>query len=47
MRFVTFTRKGKQRLGMMATGDQVIDLAEINRRYLKGGSPDFLANMQS
>lgn len=47
MRFVTFTRKGQQRLGIMAAEDQVIDLAEINRRYLKGGSPAFFASMQS
>ena len=47
MRFVTYTRKGQQRLGMMAAQDQVIDLAEVNRRYLKGGSPAFLSNMQA
>jgi hypothetical protein len=27
--------------------DQVIDLAEVNRRYLKGGNPPFLASMQA
>lgn len=47
MRFVTFSRKNQNRLGMMAAGDQVIDLAEINRRFLKGGSPAYLTSMQA
>jgi len=46
MRLVTFTRKNEQRLGMMGPQDQIIDLAEVNRRYLKGGNPPFLKNMQ-
>jgi len=47
MRFVTFARKGESRLGLMGPQDQVIDLAEINKRYLKGGSPDYLKSMQA
>jgi 2-keto-4-pentenoate hydratase/2-oxohepta-3-ene-1,7-dioic acid hydratase in catechol pathway len=47
MRFVTFTRKNEQRVGLMEPNDQVIDLAEVNRRYLKGGNQPFLANMQA
>jgi len=46
MRLVTFTRKNEQRLGMMGPQDQIIDLAEVNRRYLKGGNPSFLKSMQ-
>ena len=46
MRLVTFTRKNEQRLGMMGPQDQIIDLAEVNRRYLKGGNPPFLKSMQ-
>ena len=38
MRLVTFTRKNEQRLGMMGPQDQIIDLAEVNRRFLKNGS---------
>jgi 2-keto-4-pentenoate hydratase/2-oxohepta-3-ene-1,7-dioic acid hydratase in catechol pathway len=47
MRLVTFSRKNQQRLGLMGPQDQIIDLAEINRRYLKGGSAPFLASMQA
>ena len=47
MRFVTFARKGENRLGLIGPDDQVIDLAEINRRYLKGGSPAYLTSMQA
>jgi len=31
----------------MAPGDLIIDLAEVNRRYLKGGSPSYLTTMQA
>jgi 2-keto-4-pentenoate hydratase/2-oxohepta-3-ene-1,7-dioic acid hydratase in catechol pathway len=31
----------------MGPQDQIIDLAEVNRRYLKGGNPPFLASMQA
>ena len=30
----------------MGPHDQIIDLAEVNRRYLKGGNPPFLGSMQ-
>jgi 2-keto-4-pentenoate hydratase/2-oxohepta-3-ene-1,7-dioic acid hydratase in catechol pathway len=47
MRLVTFTRKNQQRIGLMNSQDQVLDLAEVNRRYLRGGNPPFLASMQA
>jgi 2-keto-4-pentenoate hydratase/2-oxohepta-3-ene-1,7-dioic acid hydratase in catechol pathway len=47
MRFITFSRKNQQRIGLTAPQQQVIDLAEVNRRYLKGGNPPFLASMQA
>jgi 2-keto-4-pentenoate hydratase/2-oxohepta-3-ene-1,7-dioic acid hydratase in catechol pathway len=47
MRFVTFTRKNEQRLGLMGPQDQIIDLAEINRRFLKNGNASYLASMQA
>ena len=47
MRFVTFSRKNQQRIGLMGPQDQIIDLAEVNRRYLKGGNAPFLASMQA
>ena len=47
MRFVTFSRQNQYRLGLIGPGDQVIDLAEVNRRYLKGGSPSYLTSMQA
>ncbi len=46
MRLVTFIRKNQQRLGLMGPQAQIIDVAEVNRRYLKGGNPPFLATMQ-
>jgi 2-keto-4-pentenoate hydratase/2-oxohepta-3-ene-1,7-dioic acid hydratase in catechol pathway len=47
MRFVTFTRKNEQRIGLMGRQDQVLDLAEINRRYLKNGNASYLTSMQA
>lgn len=47
MRFITFTRSNQERLGLMGPEDQIIDLAEVNRRYLKGGKPAFLSSMQA
>ncbi|MBI1997528.1 MAG: fumarylacetoacetate hydrolase family protein [Deltaproteobacteria bacterium] len=47
MRLVTFSRKNQQRLGLIGPQDQITDLAEVNRRYLKGGNPPFLATMQA
>ena len=46
MRLITFSRKNQQRVGLMGPQDQIIDLAEVNRRYLKGGNSPFLASMQ-
>jgi 2-keto-4-pentenoate hydratase/2-oxohepta-3-ene-1,7-dioic acid hydratase in catechol pathway len=46
MRFVTFLRKNEQRLGLMGPQEHIIDLAEVNRRYLKEGSLPFLTSMQ-
>lgn len=47
MRFLTFAKKGESRLGLMGPDDMVIDLAEVNRRYLRGGSAPYLATMQA
>ena len=47
MRLITFLRKNQQRVGLMGSQDQIIDLAEVNRRYLKGGNAPFLASMQA
>jgi 2-keto-4-pentenoate hydratase/2-oxohepta-3-ene-1,7-dioic acid hydratase in catechol pathway len=47
MRLVTFIRKNQQRLGLMGPREQIIDLAEANQRYLKGGKQQFLGNMQA
>lgn len=47
MRLVTFTQKKRQRIGLVDSQDQIVDLAEVNRRYLRGGNPPFLASMQA
>jgi 2-keto-4-pentenoate hydratase/2-oxohepta-3-ene-1,7-dioic acid hydratase in catechol pathway len=47
MRLVTFTQKNRQRIGLLNSQDQIVDLAEVNRRYLRAGNPPFLANMQA
>jgi 2-keto-4-pentenoate hydratase/2-oxohepta-3-ene-1,7-dioic acid hydratase in catechol pathway len=47
MRLVTFVRKNQQRVGLMGQQEHIIDLAEINRRYLKGGNQPFLTSMQA
>jgi 2-keto-4-pentenoate hydratase/2-oxohepta-3-ene-1,7-dioic acid hydratase in catechol pathway len=47
MRFITFARRNQQRVGLIGAQDQIIDLAEVNRRYLKGGNSPFLASMQA
>src|SRR5688572_16251980 len=47
MRLVTFSRNSAQRLGLMGPQEHIIDLAEVNRRYLKGGNAPFMKNMQS
>ena len=46
MRFVTFLHRNEQRLGLMGPQEHIIDLAEVNRRYLKEGSLPFLTSMQ-
>jgi 2-keto-4-pentenoate hydratase/2-oxohepta-3-ene-1,7-dioic acid hydratase in catechol pathway len=47
MRLVTFAHKNQYRLGLMANHEQIIDLAEINQRNLKGGKLTFLSGMQA
>ncbi|MFQ5684053.1 MAG: fumarylacetoacetate hydrolase family protein [Candidatus Binatia bacterium] len=47
MRFITFVRKNQHRIGLVTADDRVLDLAEINRRYLRGGSPTWLTSMQA
>ncbi len=47
MRFVTFVRKNQSRVGLIGPADHVIDLAELNRRYLKAGSAPYLNSMQA
>lgn len=47
MRFVTFSRNNQQRLGLMSSHDYIIDLAEVNRRYLKGGNSPYLESLQA
>jgi 2-keto-4-pentenoate hydratase/2-oxohepta-3-ene-1,7-dioic acid hydratase in catechol pathway len=47
MRLLSFTRKGQPTLGLMSASGWIIDLAEVNRRYLKGGSAPFLDSMQA
>ena len=46
MRFVTYSFSNKTRLGMMED-DQIIDLREVARRYLPGGTPSYLDGMQA
>ena len=47
MRFVTFIRKNEQRIGLMGPQDQIIDLAEVNRRFLKNRDASYLTSMQA
>jgi 2-keto-4-pentenoate hydratase/2-oxohepta-3-ene-1,7-dioic acid hydratase in catechol pathway len=47
MKLLTFLRKGEPTLGLATADNWVIDLAEVNRRYLKGGSAPFLSSMQA
>jgi 2-keto-4-pentenoate hydratase/2-oxohepta-3-ene-1,7-dioic acid hydratase in catechol pathway len=47
MRLVTFAHKNQHRLGLLANAGQIIDLAEIHQRNLKGGKPAFLSSMQA
>ena len=47
MRFITFERQKQQRVGLLGPQDQIIGVAEITRRYLKGGNPPYLSSMQA
>ena len=47
MRLITFARQKQQRIGLLGPQDQIIDVAEITRRYLRGGNPPYLASMQA
>lgn len=47
MRFVTYNFRTKARLGLITDGDQIIDLAEVARRYLNQGRPEYLSSMQA
>lgn len=47
MRLVTFAGKNQSRVGLMGPEEMVIDLAEVNRRYLRGGAPAYLTSMQA
>lgn len=47
MRFVTFVKNNQSRLGLIGPADHVIDLAELNRRYLKAGAAPYLNDMQA
>ena len=47
MRFVTFVKNNRSRLGLIGPADHVIDLAELNRRYLKAGVAPYLNSMQA
>ena len=47
MRFVTYSFQSKTRVGMLTDDDQIIDLREVNRRYLPGGAVSYLDSMQS
>src|SRR6266550_243429 len=43
----TFSPGGMHAICHLCSQEQIIDLAEINRRYLKGGNAPFLASMQA
>ena len=45
MRFVTFSRKNQARLGLIGPEDFIIDLAELNRRTLRGGPSSLFTTM--
>lgn len=46
MRIVTYLRKGQARLGALTEDNALVDLLEVNRRYLKGGQPSYLMTVQ-
>jgi len=41
MRFVTYSFRKMARLGLLWDEDQIIDLAEVARRYLDQGRPEY------
>ena len=47
MRLLTFVKNNQSRLGLIGPADHVIDLAELNRRYLKAGATPYLNGMQA
>jgi 2-keto-4-pentenoate hydratase/2-oxohepta-3-ene-1,7-dioic acid hydratase in catechol pathway len=47
MRLITFVKNNQNRLGLIGPADHVIDLAELNRRYLKAGAAPYLSGMQT
>jgi 2-keto-4-pentenoate hydratase/2-oxohepta-3-ene-1,7-dioic acid hydratase in catechol pathway len=47
MRLITFVKNNQSRLGLIGPADHVIDLAELNRRYLKAGAAPYLNGMQA
>lgn len=47
MRLLTFKQKGEERLGFIGPGGEIVAMAEVNRRYLRGGTAPFLATMQA
>jgi 2-keto-4-pentenoate hydratase/2-oxohepta-3-ene-1,7-dioic acid hydratase in catechol pathway len=47
MRLLTFVKNNQSRLGLIGPADHVIDLAELNRRYLKAGAAPYLIGMQA
>jgi 2-keto-4-pentenoate hydratase/2-oxohepta-3-ene-1,7-dioic acid hydratase in catechol pathway len=47
MRLVTFTRRNEQRIGLIGPQEQIIDLAEVDRRYVKSGNSASLSSMQA
>jgi 2-keto-4-pentenoate hydratase/2-oxohepta-3-ene-1,7-dioic acid hydratase in catechol pathway len=47
MRLLTFVKNNQSRLGLIGPADHVIDLAELNRRYMKAGAAPYLNGMQA
>ncbi len=47
MRLVTFSRKNQERIGVLTDGHCIVDLAEVNGRYLRAGQPSYLTSVQA
>ena len=45
MRLISFTKRNLVRVGLLGAGDQVVDFAEIHRRFLKAGEPPYVRDM--